>query len=97
GAFILIVAAGLLANSVNALHEAGLWNHLQAVVFDISGLLPMDSPLGSVLSGIFGYIDAPTVSEVVVYVSFLLPSLWMFLADRPGAAAPRNASERPAA
>ncbi|MEW6629858.1 MAG: iron uptake transporter permease EfeU [Pseudomonadota bacterium] len=96
GAFILIVAAGLLANSVNALHEAGLWNHLQAVVFDISGVLPMDSPLGSVLSGIVGYIDAPTVSELVVYVGFLLPSLWLFLADRPGGATRGKPSERPA-
>jgi high-affinity iron transporter len=98
GAFILIVAAGLLANSVNALHEAGLWNHLQGVVFDISSVLPADSPLGSVLSGIFGYIDAPTVSELVVYVGFLLPSLWLFLADRPADANARsNTSERPAA
>ncbi|TPN75461.1 iron transporter [Mesorhizobium sp. CU2] len=95
GAFILIVAAGLIANSVNALHEAGLWNHGQAVVFDISGVLPMDSPLGSVLSGILGYIDAPTVSELAVYLGFLVPSLWLFLADRTGA--PAKPAERPAA
>ena len=95
GAFILVVAAGLIANSVNALHEAGLWNHGQTVVFDISGVLPMDSPLGSVLSGILGYIDAPTISELAVYLGFLLPSLWLFLADRPGAQAKR--AERPAA
>lgn len=29
GLFILVVAAGILANSVQALHEAGVWNHLQ--------------------------------------------------------------------
>jgi high-affinity iron transporter len=96
GAFILIVAAGLLANSVNALHEAGLWNHWQNVVFDISGVLPMDSPLGSVLSGVLGYIDAPNVSELVVYVGFLVPSLWFFLADRPVDARSKP-SVRPAA
>jgi high-affinity iron transporter len=96
GAFILIVAAGLLANSVNALHEAGLWNDLQTIVFDVSGVLPMDSPLGSVLSGIFGYIDAPTVSELVAYLGFLVPSLWLFLADRPPDARSKP-SERPAA
>jgi high-affinity iron transporter len=97
GAFILMVAAGLLANSVNALHEAGLWNHWQQIVFDISGVLPADSPLGSVLSGIFGYIDAPTVSELVVYVGFLAPSLWLFLADRPASRQRPKTSERPAA
>jgi high-affinity iron transporter len=97
GAFILMVAAGLLANSVNALHEAGLWNHWQQIVFDISGVLPADSPLGSVLSGIFGYIDAPTVSELVVYVGFLAPSLWLSLADRPASRQRPKTSERPAA
>jgi high-affinity iron transporter len=100
GAFILIVAAGLLANSVNALHEAGLWNHLQTVVFDVSGVLPADSPLGSVLSGIFGYVDAPTVSEIVAYLGFLLPLLWLFLAERPGiqaAAVSKQPSGRTAA
>ncbi|MBZ9989905.1 FTR1 family protein [Mesorhizobium sp. BH1-1-5] len=97
GAFILIVAAGLLANSVNALHEAGLWNYGQQIVFDISGVLPADSPLGSVLSGIFGYIDAPTVSELVVYLGFLAPSLWLFLADQPAGRRRPKTSERPAA
>lgn len=84
GAFILFVAAGLLANSVRALHEAGLWNHWQQVVFDISGVLPMDSPLGSLLSGMFGYVDAPTISEIVAYFGFLVPALWLFLAGQPG-------------
>jgi high-affinity iron transporter len=32
GLFILVVAAGILANSVQALHEAGVWNHLQTVL-----------------------------------------------------------------
>ena len=79
GVFILIIAAGILANSVMALHEAGLWNHFQTVVFDASDILPLDSTLGSVLAGIFGYIATPTVSEVVAYVAFLVPALVLFL------------------
>ncbi|MCD2178616.1 iron uptake transporter permease EfeU [Rhizobium sp. C1] len=88
GVFILIVAAGILANAVKALHEAGLWNHFQTVVFDLSARLPLDSPLGSVLGGILGYIDAPTISEVTVYVVFLAMTLFLFLAPHqpaPGA------------
>ncbi|MVA27392.1 iron uptake transporter permease EfeU (plasmid) [Agrobacterium vitis] len=85
GVFILIVAAGILANAVKALHEAGLWNHLQSVVFDLSDRLPLDSPLGSVLGGILGYIDAPTISEVTVYVVFLTTTLFLFLAPYPPA------------
>ena len=78
GLFILVVAAGILANSVQALHEAGLWNHLRGVVFDISSALPMDGPAGSVLAGMFGYQDAPTVSVLGAYVIYLLVTLAMF-------------------
>ncbi len=87
GVFILVIAAGILANSVKALHEAGLWNHFQTVVFDASDILPLDSTLGSVLAGVFGYIATPTVSEVVAYVAFLVPALTLFLMP---AAVPRS-------
>src|SRR5690606_38369601 len=42
GVFILVVAAGMLAGSVRALHEAGVWNGLQTVAFDLGGVLPAD-------------------------------------------------------
>ena len=89
GLFILVVAAGILANSVQALHEAGLWNHLQGVVFDLSATLPMDGPLGSVLAGMFGYQDAPTVSVLGAYVIYLAVTLAMFFrSPAPAQAAP---------
>jgi len=78
GLFILVVAAGILANSVQALHEAGVWNHLQTVLFDFSATLPMDGPLGSVLAGMFGYQDAPTVSTLGAYLIYLVLALVMF-------------------
>ncbi|WNW11086.1 iron uptake transporter permease EfeU [Pseudomonas sp. DTU_2021_1001937_2_SI_NGA_ILE_001] len=78
GLFILVVAAGILANSVQALHEAGLWNHLQDVVFDISATLPMDGPIGSVLAGMFGYQDAPTVSTLGAWLIYLVAALVLF-------------------
>jgi high-affinity iron transporter len=79
GVFILFVAAGILSGSVRALHEAGLWNRLQGVVFDLSGVLPVDSVAGSVLSGLFGYQEAPVVGELLVYAVFLLSTLALFL------------------
>ena len=78
GLFILVVAAGILASSVQALHEAGVWNQLQGVVFDISASLPADGPLGSVLAGMFGYQDTPTVSTLGAYVIYLAVTLLMF-------------------
>lgn len=83
GLFILLVAAGLLAGSLRKFHEAGLWNQLQDVVFDFSEVLPMDSPLGAVLSGLLGYQAAPVVGEVIVYVAFLAVTLFLFLRPAP--------------
>jgi len=90
--FILIVAAGLLAGSVRALHEAGVWNGLQQVVFDWSHVLPMDSPLGAFLAGILGYQDMPTASEVIVYLAFLVIALPLFFGVPVLPAKPRNAT-----
>lgn len=89
GLFILVVAAGILANSVQALHEAGVWNGLQHVVFDLSAQLPVDSPAGAVLAGMFGYQDTPTVSTLGAWAGYLLIALALFFAPvRPA----RNAA-----
>lgn len=87
--FIVVVAAGLLAGGMRALHEAGLWNGLQEVVFDLSRVLPTDSPLGAVLAGLLGYNDTPTVSEVVVYLAYLVPALFLLLRRSPAPAPAR--------
>lgn len=82
GAFIILVAAGLLSGSVRALHEAGVWNGLQTVVFDWSQTLPVHSILGVFLAGVVGYHDTPTVGEVLVWLLYLIPTmLWYFKDD----------------
>lgn len=86
GVFILIVAAGLLASVLRNLHEAGLWNHLQATVYDLTEALPVSSLTGTILSGIFNYHDAPTVGEAIAWVVFLVVSLTLFLKPETGAA-----------
>lgn len=91
GLFILLVAAGLLAGVLRKFHEAGLWNQLQGVVFDMSGTLPMDSPLGAVLSGLLGYQAAPVVGEVIVYLVFLVVTFFLFLRP-PASVAVANAA-----
>ena len=75
GIFILFVAAGLLAGSLRALHEAGLWNCLQETAFNLSAILPSDGALGSVLAGIFGYQDMPTIGEAAAYLLYLVSAL----------------------
>ncbi len=89
GVFILFVAAGLLAGALRHLHEAGVWNHLQGVVFDLTPVLPADGALGSVLAGLFGYVADPTLGELVAYLLYLAVALTLFL--RPVAPERRGA------
>lgn len=77
--FILLVAAGLAAGAIRAFHEAGLWNHFQDIAFDWSGVLSTHSLLGTFLEGILGYQESPSVSEVGVYLLYLIPTLVLFL------------------
>ena len=84
GAFLIVVAAGLVAGSLRALHEAGVWNHLQEVVFDSSKYLHEDSPMGVLLGGFFGYTDHPTQGEVLAWLLYLVPvMIWFLHGSRP--------------
>ncbi|WP_347267470.1 iron uptake transporter permease EfeU [Paracoccus sp. (in: a-proteobacteria)] len=84
GVFILLVAAGLLSTSLRALHEAGLWNGMQERVFDLGAVLPESSALGTVLSGVLGYREAPTLGEALVWGIFLAVTLVLFLRPQSG-------------
>lgn len=87
GVLILFVAAGLLAGALRSAHEAGLWNQLQSTAYDLSETLPVDSLAGTLFAGLFGYRDAPSVGEVILYLAYLVPALVLFLRT-PGTAGP---------
>ena len=92
GIFIIFVAAGLAASVLRNLHEAGIWNHLQQPVWDLSHTLPLTSVTGTVLSGLFGYHDTPVLGEVLLWALVAALSLWFFL--RPAQSAPRPAANQ---
>lgn len=77
---ILFIAAGIASGVIRSLHEAGLWNFLQEVVFDLSNnsILSSNTLLGTLLSSILGLTESPTIGEVIVYFAYLLPMLFMF-------------------
>ncbi|WP_299132325.1 iron uptake transporter permease EfeU [uncultured Amaricoccus sp.] len=91
GIFIIFVAAGLASSVLRNLHEAGIWNHLQQPVWDLSRALPLSSVTGTVLSGLFGYHDTPVLGEVLVWALVAGVSLWFFL--RPAQSSPRPANQ----
>ncbi len=91
GVFIIFVAAGLASSVLRNLHEAGVWNHLQQPVWDTTRALPVGSLLGTVLSGLFGYHDAPVLGEVLVWGLVLFVTLYLYL--RPHSVAPGPARQ----
>lgn len=88
--FILFVAAGLAAGAIRAFHEAGLWNHFQDIAFDMSNTLSTSTLIGTLLEGMLGYQETPSVSEVAVWFIYLIPALLLFFMPvRPQATAVR--------
>ena len=50
--------------------------------FDLSAFMSQDSLIGTLLSSVFGYQDAPTVGEVIVYFAYLIPALILFFSPQ---------------
>ena len=87
----LLYWGGIRLN-LGAFFEAGLWNHFQEIAFDMSAVLSTHSLFGTLMEGIFGYQEAPSVSEVAVWFIYLIPALVAFaLPPRAGATASRSA------
>ncbi|HEU0288849.1 MAG TPA: iron uptake transporter permease EfeU [Nocardioidaceae bacterium] len=79
GAFLVVVAAGVLAYAIHDLQEAGILPGLNNTVFNISSTLSLDSWLGTVLKGTFNYNPAPTWLEFVAWLAYLIPVMTIFL------------------
>lgn len=79
GVLILLIAAGMAASALAKFHEAGIWNSFQTIVYDVSNtMFSQNHVLGSILSGLFGFSDSPTVGEVSIYFIYLIPALVYF-------------------
>ncbi|WP_411698955.1 iron uptake transporter permease EfeU [Conyzicola sp.] len=91
GAFLIVVAGGVLAYGVHDLQEAGFLPGLGTLAFDVSAAVPPDSWYGTLLKGVFNFSPATTVLEAVAWVAYVVPVMVLFLrsARRHGGSAPR--------
>ena len=92
GVVLIFVSAGLVSYGIAEFVEAGLLP-ATPVAFDLHGVLPETGPIGSLLAGLFGYRDSPTVLQVLGYLAYLIPVLILFVI---GPRRPRVASVAPA-
>jgi high-affinity iron transporter len=84
---IALLAAGMAAQCVQFLNNAGLIVALDRTVWDTSWLLSEKSIPGRLLHALIGYTERPTEMQLVVYVSTLI---LMFLLMRVVRYSPRE-------
>jgi len=97
GVLLMVFAAGLLADTVENLQELGWLPVLSAPMWHTGALLSEDSALGDVLHSFFGYSDAPTPLQVLVYLGYLAAVIAAYLGLRGALRARRDDSPEPAA
>jgi len=89
---IALLAAGLAAQSVQFLNNAGIAVVLDKTMWDTSWILSEGSIVGRLLHTLIGYTERPTELQLVVYIAILfLMALLMRIArpaPRPRMAAP---------
>jgi high-affinity iron transporter len=96
GVLLMVFAAGLLADSVQNMQELGWLPVLNTPMWHSASLLSEDSSFGDVLHSFFGYSDAPTPLQLLVYVGYLAIVIIAYLGLRSGLRA-RSDPARPAA
>jgi high-affinity iron transporter len=84
GVLLMVFAAGLLADSVQNMQELGWLPVLDTPMWHSASLLSEDSAFGDVLHSFFGYSDAPTPLQLLVYVGYLAIVIVAYLGLRAG-------------
>lgn len=89
GVFLVLIAAGLVLGALRTAHEAGWVSIGQQRLLDLPGLIPGNSVLGAVVTGVFGVPADPRLIEVLGWVLYAVPVLVVFLWPARRAASPR--------
>ena len=95
GAFLIVVAAGILAYGIGALQTVGWLPGHAHRAFDISANLDWSSWYGQILRGVFNLTPTPTVLQLSGWLIYLAVVLTLFL--RPSPARAPAPSQGPAA
>lgn len=80
GAFLILVAAGILAYGVHELQEIGAFSWLESAfpiltsnAYDVSGIIQKDGVVHSLLKGTISFRVAPTNLEALVWFLYTIP------------------------
>ena len=85
GIALVFIAAGLLSHAVHEFIEVGVFGSgwWTQPAFDAGGILSHEDGLGAILRAIFGYSANPEILTLVVYVTYLVVVLTLYLRPLP--------------
>jgi high-affinity iron transporter len=78
GAFLILVAAGVLGYGVHDLQEAGILPGLGALAFDVSSHVDEGSWYGAVLKGVFNFSPQTTWLQALAWAGYLVVTMALF-------------------
>lgn len=78
GAALIVIASGVLAYGVHDLQEAAILPGLANLAWNIEGW-EITSWYGTIIKGVFNLGPQMTVLEVLTYVAYLVPTMFLFL------------------
>jgi high-affinity iron transporter len=83
GVLLMIFAAGLVADAVQNMQQLGWLPLLRTPMWHTTRFLSDASSFGDVMHSFFGYTDAPTPLQLLMYVGYLAVVIIAFLKLRP--------------
>jgi len=78
GLILMFFAAGLLADAVENFEQLGWLKLGSHVMWNSSGLVTESSSLGDILHSLLGYADHPTIMQGIVWLGYIIFSIFMF-------------------
>ena len=78
GAFLIVVAAGILAYGVHEWQEIGLLPFLTATSYDVSNVVTENSALDLILRGTISFRSAPSQLESLLWFVYAVPTAVLF-------------------
>ena len=79
GAFLIVVAAGVLGYGFHDLQEAGILPGLNSLAFDVSSHIDEGSWYGALLKGVFNFSPQTTWLQAFVWTAYLAVTMTLFL------------------